>query len=447
MMIRRFLQDTGGNYALAAGLAGIATILAVRKAVSWLEGRTLRQRKNPIKRFVQDSRGNFALGTCIMLFPLMGAVGVAVDVTNMHLEKSRLQSALDAASMGIAVKVNSGLTDSELQAYGDNLLKANLASLDINANDVPSLVYHGIGMEQDGTQSLRTETRIAYRYLVPRLVGDPTSTNILVHSRISSNNGDTACVYALNRTAPRAFEAAGSTAVSMDGCIIASNSSATDAIYVGGDASLEADCLQSSGGIVATSGLITDCEHNRLNAWRLPDPWGNLKEPVPPILYPNPGKNDLNLRPGRYRNLDLNGDKTLEPGLYYVEGSLSVKGTVTGTGVTIFMADGGITVNGNGSLSLSAPQTGDYAGMLIMSARTNTASHLFNGNGATDLDGVLYFPYGALTYNGNNGSNSTCMRIVADTIKMSGNSNIKSDCSAELGGREARVAGPFYFSM
>jgi Flp pilus assembly protein TadG len=446
-MFRRFLQDTSGNYALAIGLAGVATILVIHKAVSWLEGLILPQRQISLIRFVQDRRGNFAVGICIMLFPLIGAVGVAVDVTNINLEKSRLQLALDAASMEIAVKVNSGLTHSELQAYGDNLLKANLASLEVDTSDIPSLVYHGMATGQDGTQSLRTETRLPYRYLVPRLVGDhPTSTNILVQSRISSNSGDAACVYALNRTAPRAFEAAGSTAVSMDGCIIASNSSATDSIYVGGDASLEADCLQSSGGIVATSGLTTDCEQNRLNAWRLPDPWGNLKEPVPPILYPNPGKSDLNVRPGRYRNLDLNGDKTLEPGLYYVEGSLSVKGTVTGAGVTIFMADGGITVNGNGSLSLSAPSTGDYAGMLMMSARTNTASHLFNGNGATDLNGVLYFPYGALTYNGNNGSNSTCMRIVADTIKMSGNSNIKSDCSAELGGREARVAGPFYFS-
>jgi hypothetical protein len=305
-MFRRFLQDTRGNCALATGLAGI---FPARHMV------LLSQLRVSLKRFVQDPRGNFAVGICIMLLPLMGAVGVAVDVTNMTLERSRLQLALDAASMEIAVKVNSGLSDSELQAYGDNLLKANLASLDIDAADTPSLTYLGMGMEQDGTQSLRTETRLTYRYLIPRFAGDsPTSTNILVQSRISSNNGDAACIYALNRTAPRAFEAAGSTVVSMDGCIIASNSSATDSIYVGGSASLEADCLQSSGGIVATSGLTTDCEHNRLNAWRLPDPWGNLKEPIPPVLYPNPSSSDLTVRPGRYRNLDLNGDKTLEPG-------------------------------------------------------------------------------------------------------------------------------------
>jgi hypothetical protein len=285
-----------------------------------------------LKQFFRDSRGNFAIGVCIMLLPLMAAVGAAVDVTNMNRERSRLQSALDAASMEIAVKINSGLSDDELQALGDKLLKVNFASATTTSDNMPLLIYHGLATEEDGSQSLRTESSFTYSYLIPRSIGGdgPTTANIFVRSRITSNNGDTACVYALNRTAPRAFEAAGSTTVAMDGCVIASNSSAADSVYVGGDATLEADCIQSSGGIVASSGLITDCEQNRTNAWRLPDPWGNLMEPVPPILYPNPKITDLTVSPGRYRNLDLSGDKTLEPGLYYVEGSLSVKGTVTG---------------------------------------------------------------------------------------------------------------------
>jgi hypothetical protein len=40
------------------------------------------------------------------------------------------------------------------------------------------------------------------------------------------------------------------------------------------------------------------------------------------------------------------------------------------------MADGGITVNGNGSLSLSAPQTGDYAGMLIIGAHKHSITSI-----------------------------------------------------------------------
>ncbi len=404
-------------------------------------------RKSLVGRFQRDRRGNLAIGVSVLLIPMMAAVGAAVDSGNMIRERGRLQSVLDAASMEIAIKLNSGRSDSELRALGDNFLKSNLAAAKLSSDDMPSLVYHGLAVGEDGNQSLSTETSFTYRYLIPRSFGEASETDILVKSRISSQSGDSACVYALNRTAPRAFEAAGNTTVTMDGCVIASNSSAADSIYVGGSAALEADCIQSSGGIVATSGLVTDCPKNRTNAWRLPDPWGNLMEPVPPVLYANPKSSDLTVKPGRYKNLDLDGIKTLEPGLYYLEGPLSIKGDISGVGVTIFMADGKISVNGSASLSLSAPQTGDYAGMLMMSARSNTSPHVFNGNGATDLNGVLYFPYGDLTYNGNNATTSTCMRIVADTITMSGNSKIRSDCTAELGGRVARVAGPFYYSM
>ncbi|TIX46285.1 MAG: hypothetical protein E5V26_02810, partial [Mesorhizobium sp.] len=98
--------------------------------------------------------------------------------------------------MEIAVKVNSGLSDGELQALGDKLLKANLASVDASADNIPSLVYHGLATENDGSQSLRTESSLNYTYLIPRSIGGdgPSSTNILVRSRITSNNGDTACV-------------------------------------------------------------------------------------------------------------------------------------------------------------------------------------------------------------------------------------------------------------
>jgi formylmethanofuran dehydrogenase subunit C len=171
-----------------------------------------------------------------------------------------------------------------------------------------------------------------------------------------------------------------------------------------------------------------------------------MDEPMPPILLSNPNSKNTEIGPGRYSNLRLQGDIHLQPGLYYIEGSLTIQGTVTGTGVAFFMKDGGIRTNGNAALSVSAPTSGEHAGMLFWSAPNNTSSHSFNGNGATDLDGVLYFPKGDLTFNGNHGTQSTCLRIVADTVEMSGNSRMRSDCTAELGGREARVAGHLYLS-
>jgi hypothetical protein len=303
--------------------------------------------------------------------------------------------------------------------------------------------------DSSGKQTLAAEATYDYPYVIPRKIGGidgGSSTLMHFRSEISSTMGDGACIYALNPTAPRAVDASGSTLVSIDGCIIASNSNADDSIYVGGSSSLSADCLQAAGEIEATGGLTTDCAQNREHAWRLPDPFKDLVEPVPPILMADPKKSDTNIAPGRYNNLTLDGTKTLAAGLYYIEGSLTIKGEISGTDVTFFLADGGITANGNASFNVDAPKTGPYAGLLFWSARSNTSDHIFNGTGATDLNGYLYFPSSDVSYTGNNTTGSTCLRIVADTIELTGSSTIRSDCTDELGGREARVSGPLFYS-
>ena len=394
--------------------------------------------------FAGDRSGNFSMVFGLLVVPVILAGGLALDSTNMNRIRADVQSALDAASMEIAVHLNSGLDDAELEELGATFFALSLGSANPEA---ATFNYLGMTADPDGTQSLSTSASYDYELLVPRSFDGGTSPEVdfSFQSGIRSRNGDLACVYALSHSAPRAIDASGATSVVMDGCVLASNSNAADSVYVGGSADISADCIQSSGGIDATGGLTVDCERNRLNAWRLPDPFASIPEPSQPLPLSNPHKNDTTVEPGRYSNLSLDGTKVLQPGLYYVTGSLSIKGDISGTGVTIFMENGGITVNGNASISLSAPQEGTYAGILFMSSRTNTSAHLFNGNGATDLNGVLYFPAGPVTYLGNNATTTTCMRIVADTIVMSGSSNIRSDCTEELGGLEARVSGPLYF--
>ena len=402
-----------------------------------------------LKRLATDRGGNVAMLAAGLSLPIMVSIGLSVDAANMTRLRSDIQAALDAAAMEMAVHVNSGLSDSELEALGEKFLLANLGPNHPNIENI-SLQYLGMSTDAGGLMSLSAAAEYEYMYIVPRTFGGSekaSSIQLDFPVRISSTIGDSACIYALSETASRAIDTTGNTNVSMNGCVIASNSTAADSIYVSGSASLTADCLQAAGQIDADGGLVTDCEHNREYAWQLPDPFGDIVEPAPPMPQPNPNKNDIEVAPGRYRNLSLDGTKTLQPGLYYVEGSLSIKGTVTGTGVTIFMQDGGITVNGNASLSLKAPETGDYSGMLFWSARSNLSTHTFSGNGATDLDGYLYFPSGSVDYSGNNGTSSNCMRIVADTINLTGSSTIRSDCSDELGGRDAKVSGPLYYSL
>jgi hypothetical protein len=423
-MIRRFLRDVHGN--------GI---------------RTMREFAATSRRFRRDRGGNVAMLAAGLMVPLLVSAGLSIDAHNVSRLRSDIQSALDAATMEMAVHLNSGRSDDELEQMGQKLLLANLGSNHPDIDKV-ALRYLGTTIDADGRQNLSAVADYEYSYLVPRSLagdGDP-SIDLEMRSRVSAALGEEACIYALSENASRAINAGGNTDISVDGCVIASNSAASDSIYVGGSAALAADCLQAVGGIDADTGLSMDCERYREHAWRAPDSFAALEEPMPAMLLSNPRKTDTVVAPGRYRDLTLDGIKTLGPGLYYIDGSLSIKGEITGTGVTIFMKDGAIRINGNASLSLEAPQTGDYAGMLFWSARSNTSGHVFNGNGATDLTGNLYFPRGSVDYSGNNGTTSNCMRIVADTITFTGSSTIRSDCTEEMAGRKPRVAGALYFS-
>lgn len=401
-------------------------------------------------KFLSCERGNLGVGTAVMALPLMMAAGLALESADMNRVNGSVQHSLDAAAMAIAVKVPSNMTDSELEQVGREHFYAHLSSAEFHGSQMPVFKYYGLITDTNGVQHITVDAK--YRYaqsmggVFSKEDGVLPGVPFKRKSRISVQTGDPACVYALSRTAPRAVKASGNTSVVMDGCVVQSNSSADDAIYVAGSADIEADCVQTSGGVDATGGMKLDCGTYRENAWPLPDPFASVPEPIPSILWPNPKKKDVVVKPGRYRNLSLDGNKKLQPGIYYLEGDLSVKGDLTGNGVMIFMKDGGVRINGNANVSLGAQKTGVYAGILFMSSRTNTSDQLFNGTGVTDLNGYLYFPSSHVSYTGNNGTTSNCLRIVADTVEMSGSSVMKSDCSAELGNREALVSGPFHYT-
>ena len=64
-----------------------------------------------IRRFVRDRGGNFAMMTAIALVPIMGALTLAIDYSEMSRQRQAMFNALDAAGIATArqiVKVSSG---------------------------------------------------------------------------------------------------------------------------------------------------------------------------------------------------------------------------------------------------------------------------------------------------------------------------------------------------
>ena len=85
------------------------------------------------RRFLRDSRGNYALMTVVLMVPLMGALALAIDFSQMTRQRQLTLNALDAAGIATARRIVEGATDEELDAYAKEFFKANLNGVDASS--------------------------------------------------------------------------------------------------------------------------------------------------------------------------------------------------------------------------------------------------------------------------------------------------------------------------
>jgi hypothetical protein len=260
----------------------------------------------------------------------------------------------------------------------------------------------------------------------------------------------TACVLALDTAASRAVTVSGSSVVEFAGCTVMSNSVADDSIYTGGTGDLTAPCVRAVGAVDDNTGIhLTACEEIREYAPYVQDPYGNLPEPPESGPCKNvPGhspNSSLTLQPGRYcSGMTLRGDITLEPGVYVLEGDMTINATaeVFGDGVMFFMADNSeVDWNGNAGIDLSAPTGGTYQGILFFGERGNNTQPIkFNGTADSALIGALYFPSQSIEMLGDFGGSNGCTQIVSKTITFSGNTDFSADCT-DINLKDITLAG------
>lgn len=396
-----------------------------------------------LKRFLACERGNYALITVITMVPLMAAVAGVVDFTGTRNDAAKLQNALDATALAVGTVYYSGMTVTDLHQLGEKFFAANMlipTSQDLQIADVETLPAFDISANQDGqAHFISAASAIHHQGLVGAL-------NWTAHrsSYVKVEPGQPACVLALDPTASEAVKIQGSTDVSMPGCVVASNSTASDSVYRGGSARIEAACVVASGGAVGfASGSTLTCGAPLVDQYPSFDPLADVTPPQFTACQLIPGGKAVTLSPGTYCNKDWGGNITLNPGVYVLRDiniNLNGNSSLSGSGVTIFlMGNSQFTTNGNSVVNLSPPSSGDYAGITIFQAQGDTSPMIINGTSGSNISGFIYAPSAPITYTGNSDMSSagTCLRIVGDTIQMSGNSAVKSDCTAELGGRMA----------
>ncbi|MCC0028639.1 MAG: pilus assembly protein [Brucellaceae bacterium] len=77
------------------------------------------------KRFLGSTDGNMALMTGALAIPLVLALGVSIDYSNLAKRASSLQQAVDSAALAIA-REGMTITDAKARAIAREFVGANL---------------------------------------------------------------------------------------------------------------------------------------------------------------------------------------------------------------------------------------------------------------------------------------------------------------------------------
>lgn len=125
--------------------------------------RILHSLKSTASRFVEDKGGNFALAFAAASTVLMLSVGLGVDLTRMLTVKSNLSASLDAALLSTAREVARGkLSESAARAKAEQFLKANLDGRKIDPATAGFASFNLDPSDFTITATAQTDYRLAF---------------------------------------------------------------------------------------------------------------------------------------------------------------------------------------------------------------------------------------------------------------------------------------------
>jgi Flp pilus assembly protein TadG len=375
----------------------------------------------------QDKRGNALIIAGAALPILVGAAGLGTDTVQWVLWKRELQRAADTAALaGAYAQMQTG--ESVTQAVGAHLTDNNHTGIAL-LSGYPDIAYPA---DVEGSYSKAVKVTLAMQKTLGFsslfLSTPPTITATATAALV---NDGSYCVVALNGSSSPSITVGGSSSINM-GCGAISNSTSPTAAVTTNGASYNftADPVAGVGGMPDSINGATEIQEHHV---AMPDPYAGKYSTTPTSNCNNKiNGNKTTFSPGCYNDFKFTGNTTytLNPGTYYLwNTNFDVAGgvTVQGTGVTIILtgdSPGSLSTNGNATIKLSAPTTGDYANMLFIGTGAN--DNTVNGNIGSFYDGAMYFPNSAVNFSGNSGTMTQCAMVVGKYVNFSGNSNLQN---------------------
>ncbi len=407
-------------------------------------------RGSVVKRFTSES-GQTLVSASLCLSVLLGFVALAVDVGLLWRAKRVMQTAADGGAMNSAAEIPVGDWNTGAKAGAAlNGVTDGVGGATVTVNKPPlSGAYAGNTnyVEVIATQSEKT--------IFMGVAGFP-SINVSARA-VAYNTPSKDCVVTLG-TSPSppgasgaGIAASGSGSLSVPSCGIVDNASgignSDGAINLSGSASITAGSVTTAGNVALNvESHITATNPSTVTTGLSPvsDPLAGTVSPPsnPGGCLANPNINSsTTIGPSAdgticYNSLTIGGGTvTLRPGVYYINGNLTIQGSSTlngTTGVTFYIACNGTCASNNGvldiqggsvTLNLTAPTSGSYKGILFYQNPNDPETATFGGGAAGNINGILYFPDAGLTMTGGSGTTFN-IDLVVNWLNITGPSSI-----------------------
>lgn len=409
-------------------------------------------------RSIGNGEGSVLVMTALSMTILLAILGFAIDAGHFWFVQRTLQNAADAAALAAAMETRTcGGTSSctAMKAAAQNALTENGLTATATLTACSGSAGSGVTlMIDDPPCAISTDPNSGKANYAEVIVSEQVSTFFAglaglrtqtVSARAEAARGvGGPCIYALDPTGPAIFILAG--VIVHSRCPVVDESTSSDALSCVVGAFLYAPRISDSGG---TAGLL--CLAHSTPETYVPEP--TPRDPLGYLDAPSTANNSCGTSTGspyygssKAVNIVLGGNVVFNPGVYcgginitasllskitfnpgtYIlkdgtgllgitQGGLNINlnelTSITGNGVTFYNEgpNGGFSVTepvtggsliSLGNINLSAPSSGDYAGVLFFQAHGVSSSGVFLASllENSKLQGAIYLPDASVTY-------------------------------------------------
>jgi hypothetical protein len=357
-------------------------------------------------------RGQSLVLAAILITVLIGFTGLVVDGGEASAEQEAVRGAADAAALAGVYSLGKGSTTVAATIYAGQLLTAaTLPAADLlitylDAGAAPTAVAASV-------HTVRAVVTDDHQTFFLGALGIATIRLTATAEAVTSVGGAASCAICLMGPGGTTLDAANGGTLTITGGSVVVDSTAAIAIGLAANASLSAPSTTIATGGSYRLGAGATITPSPVSGSAVSDPFPSLPAPVvagAAGAYTAPAGASA-LAPGVYSTIAVpaGATLTLNPGTFVITTRLSITGgTVTGSGVTLYMAcatyptacavggSGGSVSMTSGSLTLSPPTSGTYAGLTLFADRANLASSTFSQS-TVSVSGTWYALLGPLS--------------------------------------------------